>query len=285
MLEKERNSYTPILALTASVLTEEHSLFYQAGMDAIEFKPIDFGSLFSSMENLVPIENGHLNSKSQLVDQAKEEIDFSVLSKVADCDGALKNWCDPLVYANALRSFAGDHSEDAVIMMQLLKSDMTDESQQQAYEIAHALKGVSANLMLFDVMSGTARLNSQLKSSIPENIEESLQQLSQSLDVAVKAIHKLEIPESAPSEELQFDESAVNALLEQLVPAIERYNPDAVTPILDELSLYYGQTVLTEVRKQISLYDFDAAVIKANKLIEHLRADIGGADEKNNTNR
>ncbi len=280
-----RNEYTPIVALTASVLTEEHNLFYQAGMDAIAFKPIDFASLFSVMESLVPVENGNLNHNSKVINHNNEEIDFSVVSSVADVAKALKNWCDPSVYANALLSFAGDHAEDAVIIEQLFKNDFTEQSKKKAYQITHALKGVAANLMLFEVMSSTVRLNNQLKKPTSENIYQPLQQLSQSLASAVSAIHQLAMPKNQPNKTLQFDNDIVNDLLKQLIPAIERYNPDAVMPILDELSLYCGQSILRDIKKQISLYDFDAAAIKANQLIQQLQAEMGQFDEKNNTNR
>jgi len=284
-LEKARNVYTPIVALTASVLTEEHHLFYQAGMDAIEFKPIDFVSLFSVMESLVPLDHGNVNHMSPLISRQRQEIDFSVVYPVADVANALKNWCDPVVYAEALISFATDHSEDAAKIEQLFLDGATQEAKHQAYQMTHALKGVSANLMLFEVMSSSMRLNNQLKKTDLESINYSLYQLSQSLNTAVEAIRQLSLPQVKIRNQIPFDIAVVSELLDQLLPAIECYNPDAVTPILNELAHYCGPSVLKEIKKQIRLYDFDAAAVEANKLIAHLQTDFGRSNEENNPNR
>ncbi|MBF0234489.1 MAG: response regulator [Desulfamplus sp.] len=50
--------HTPIIALTASIMKEEQEQCFQAGMDAVLEKPVDFDRLFQVMEEWVPEEKG-----------------------------------------------------------------------------------------------------------------------------------------------------------------------------------------------------------------------------------
>lgn len=69
-LGKTRGQYTPIIALTASVMLEDRELYLQSSMDDVIAKPIDFTLMLKKMHSLVPAKKGKLSKK---ISQAKRK--------------------------------------------------------------------------------------------------------------------------------------------------------------------------------------------------------------------
>jgi len=254
-IEEQSGGHIPILALTASVMREDHKLCYAAGMDGVVAKPIDFSKLFHEMEKVVAEGVGEQNC---LLDEEKKQlslIDFTPLAGLVDYELGLRTWGDAQAYAKALKSFADEHAGDVEKFKSLL-----DDHVQDARALAHALKGLAGNLAISTVASLTTELE---KCLIQENFEKAraaIQALKQPLNEVTEAItgfkyeHAVEVLQSR-----EYDIEAVKELFSQLSDALQELNPDVVEPLLDELASYLGEKELNTVRRKVDSFDFEAA--------------------------
>ncbi|PNH93667.1 PAS domain S-box protein [Vibrio diazotrophicus] len=269
-LEINSSDKIPIIALTASVFNEEYEKCMASGMDCIEAKPIDFNHLLMTIEQYVAAHKGKSHTKMTIEPTIESTIDFSVVGSVADVSAALRNWRDPLTYAQALQSFASTHADDTKRLTQLIK----DNNDTDAYLLTHALKGVSGNLMLLDVASSCIHINHELKGNNRSKLTDKLKSLDVFLLKAVNAINKLQIAFPQDVQLKTYNQTAVFALLDQFRQSLELLNPDDVEPVLKELEQYLGAKMLSPIKQEVLRYDFDAALEKVQELQAHLLNDL-----------
>ncbi|TRW95245.1 ATP-binding protein [Candidatus Methylobacter oryzae] len=268
-LEKETGKRIPILALTASITNEDHQNCYQADMDSVQAKPIDFDALLAAMEYIIPAGAGKPNTHHKIEIGNTADIDFSVLSPVADYPKALSTWRNASAYAKALLSFVREHSNDAQEIERLLTA--YPEQPGPARTLAHTLKGTAGNLALQQIAGLAAEIDTALKISLPDKALPLSQNLNDSLNEAAAAIGKLRLPASLEAEKTKtFDAEAIGGLLEQLSSAMEELNPDAVEPILALLADYLSASDLAPISKSVEAFDFDEAQTRTLALAEKL---------------
>jgi len=254
-IEEQSGGHIPILALTASVMHEDHKLCSAAGMDGVVAKPVDFSKLFHEMEKVVPKGVGKQNCLQNEVKNESSLIDFTPLAGFVDYELGLRTWGDPRAYARALKSFANEHAGDVEKFKNLL-----DDHVQDARALAHALKGLAGNLAISTVGSLTAELEKWLIQDNIEQVHIAIQGLEQPLNEVTEAItgfkyeHAVEVLQSR-----EFDIEAVKELFSQLSNALQELNPDVVEPLLDELVSYLGEKELKSVRREVDSFDFEAA--------------------------
>jgi PAS domain S-box-containing protein len=268
-LEKDRGGHIPILALTASIMREDHEKCLIAGMDRVEGKPIDFDHLFAAMEQAVSPNRGRTNVARKISLDVRPELDFSPLEGVVDHRNALKAWGDPLAYSKALFAFAAQRSNDAQVMERLLVENPNDG--EPARSVAHALKGLAGNLAINRVASLAGVVDAELRSGRIEAATSKLNALGQSLAQSSAAIAKLTIPdEEAPVVMKPLDIDAVRVILNELTVALDQLNPDVALPVLDRLDVYVSPDDLASIRACLDAFDFEDAIAKAIALAEKL---------------
>ncbi|WP_394147684.1 PAS domain S-box protein [Shewanella atlantica] len=265
-LEKPTGNHIPILALTASVMREDHQKCLKAGMDSVEAKPIDFNSLFAAIEQHVTSGIGTENTSRKISPNHRDEFDLSPVQQVADISKAMEVWRDPIVYAKALLSFSHEHAGDAVLVEDLLRG-ATDDFE-RARKLTHALKGVAGNLMLDRVALLAVDVNAALKAGVKNELPQMIGELKSSLAKAVAAIDTLELPEVEALPTKEFDAAVVSGLADELLLALDKLNPDDVEPVLTRLTEYVGGADLVPLHREVDDFDFDAAKDIANVLIE-----------------
>jgi len=278
-LEQGGRQRIPILALTASVLQHEMAQCTEAGMDAIVGKPIDINQLLEQMEALAPEGVGQTRAEGNVFAKPEVEIDFSPLASVADTAKALKRWRESLAYAHALRSFAQEHRGDAARMAALFAQN---PGELVAIErIAHGLKGVAGNLALIEVTDLTLGLDEKLKAGDGENLTADFAALDVALKAAASAIECLQLPEkTARTDNRSVDMNQRVDVLRRLLLALDALNPDRVEPILHELESSLDEGELNTLKHEVDNFDFDAARVLAQKLLERCNADAQ-AQERN----
>jgi two-component system sensor histidine kinase EvgS len=256
--ELATRAHTPVIALTASIMHEEKSDCFAAGMDAVVGKPIDFSELFVVMERFVAPGRGAPNVVGVVTLDAAPAIDFTPVREVADIDRGLSTWRDPLVYARALGSFARERTETAAHLRPLLGPDAPDL--EAARTIAHALKGLAGNLALTDV----ARLAVELDGAIHAGARATALRLTDALDTALTragaAIAQLTLPApSLASQDSAVDMGAAHDLIKKLNAALDQLSPDAAEPIVRTLGQIFGPGNLASVQRCLDAFDFEAA--------------------------
>ena len=267
-LEQGTQTPIPILALTASVMREDHDKCLAAGMNSVEAKPIDFDALFTAMEQSVSEGVGRPNTSRRIGIDHSAEVDLSPLQGVADVSKALSTWRDPRAYAKALISFAAERANDATEMARLLNTHPDDV--QPARAVAHALKGVAGNLAIEQVAQSAINVDTALKSEQRPQAFEKIEALALSLAVAVSAIGELNLPDAISVPLKPFDPAVVGRLVQELLLVLNELNPDSAEPVLTQLGEYISDVDLAPIRREIDVFDFDSAKNKMHSLAEKL---------------
>jgi PAS domain S-box-containing protein len=268
-LERPGGRHTPIIALTASVMVEDHQKCIAAGMDDIQIKPIDFAKLFAVMEQIVPAGAGRPNTVLRIEIAASAKIDFSSLEGIVDIKAAIRTWRDPLIYAKALADFATGRSRDADEMERLLLG--TPDDPEPARAVAHALKGLAGNLFVTRVADRATRVDSDLKAGRRKVVLSELGELRWLLAEAAIAIGKIAArDDDGVLPDRPFDPRIVAGLFLALSAALEELSPDVVEPILARLAEYVPKFDLLPIQRSVDAFDFDGARSKAIILAEQL---------------
>ncbi|MDM8521791.1 response regulator [Desulfococcaceae bacterium HSG8] len=287
--EAETDSdHIPIVALTASVMKEEQKKCLEAGMDAVAGKPVDFEELFTLMEQLIPEGAGSpavggrrsAVSSQQSAVGSRQSVVGSQQSVVGsqhfegiNIEKGLRIWQDSELYQKALLGFSRDYRDAADKILNSVRAGDRDE----AYRIAHALKGVAGNLSITKVYSIVAKLSVALGKKDSAVLIPMIESLAVALNSAVDSIRQLvpepdynseEKPES-PKDPGSFQK--LRGLFRKLLNSFEEYNPAAAEPFLEELSNSLSQRQTGSIRKEIDRFDFDEAKEKTVRLA----ADLG----------
>lgn len=259
----------PIVALTASVMREEHERCRAVGMIEVVEKPIDFDLLFGVMEEVVPSGEGVINARDSSGVVESSHIDFSSLTGLVEWKTALSTWHMADIYAKALGDFATEHRGDARLMKHLLERSSADV--QGARGVAHSLKGLAGNLAISRVAQLATAIDADLKAGHWKSVTETVPQLDSALKEVARAIAGLNIPQEEPSRELRtFDMVAVRALLLELAIALEGLSPDLAEPILERLAAYLASSDLAAIRSEVGRFSFDKALVEVNSLSRRL---------------
>ena len=182
----------PIIALTASVMEEDRKLYRKAGISGLIGKPILFQELFSLMEDLVP--DGYGEPWRSEPEEKRTPKDSS--SNPLDQKKALAMWQHPRLYRKALASFIDKYGNAPSRLEDLIR----EGGQEEAFRLAHNLKGLAGTLALARLQISAGLLDGALRKALLDPTDPLLKTLRKDLEEAVTAIEDyLESP--APPED------------------------------------------------------------------------------------
>lgn len=262
---------TPILALTASVMQEDHDRCYSAGMDGVASKPLVINELLMAMEKLVPKGKGAPNHNQSIDITIPFLSTLSVLEGVADTKKALRMWQDEKIYLDALKQFVVGHSDDANTMLQLMSNN--DWHLSPVKLISHTLKGLAGNLALTNVEAQSVTVNEDLKNHDIKSIESKLNKLQIEIDRAVEAINNIDLS-ITPSKNIEIapELNTVEMLriCEELKLNLLELNPDIIEPSLEYLRQHLGASKVNALQQSINRFDFEGASDEVDSLIKSI---------------
>ncbi len=271
----------PIIALTASVMNSERERCFSAGMDSIQGKPINFAELFTEMDKLVSNDRGIRNNEISIDIHHGEKMDLSVIENIADVERALAVWGNAHIYADALHSFVDVQVEKGKSIKPLIAANDLEK----ARTIAHAIKGVSGNLSLIDIARIAIELDSALKEKDLEKAVNLCPSLEQAMQVAAQAIAGLSLHDGSDKQRLPFDRAAITELLQQLLNDLDKDDPSAVDPVIEQLSSYISDEQLDPIRTSINNFDFREAESKTRSLAKELSIETESERAEENSYR
>lgn len=258
---REGDYQVPIIALTASVMPSERQQCFEAGMNAFTGKPIDFTDLVRLMEGLVPPDRGEVVTEPGASTNPSEQA-LPVLAGIDVLDG-MRRWNDFDRYKAALIRFAEGHAEVA----DGLRRSYEKGHWNAAYEQAHALKGVAANLAVADVARTAAALNEAFKRR-QGDIDGLLDELASVWNVAATAIGNLSPPPGADGGTAFSEMPGAGidlALLREVRAALDADDPGAVETLLVRLAAVMAPVELVPLRRLIGEFEFS----EAKTLVDH----------------
>ncbi|WP_246540569.1 ATP-binding protein [sulfur-oxidizing endosymbiont of Gigantopelta aegis] len=267
---KTDSKHITIIALTAGLMGEKFQQCFDAGIDDIVEKPVNFDYLFDVMESIVPEGLGkRVQSEAiRIAEINKYSIDFSSLNGLVDYKKALYNWQKSDVYLRALIDFSQRHVDDAVKIRDALNDNLADLK--RPHEITHTLKGLAGNLGMFLIVDLSVTIDEQLNQQQTELIAASVRELDVCLNSISQAINKLKSPGDNMTVIKNFDKEKVQHLVAEFLSALDELNPDVIEPVLEELAEYIVAADLLPIRKEINVFDFDKAAMRLEELAQKL---------------
>lgn len=250
---------TPIIALTASVLEQDRLAAKQADMDGFSSKPVELPVLLAEITRV-------LKGTSAL--PAAGQPEQGPLQKDIDLDKGVMLWGDMHTYLNEVRQYLQETPRHIHALQQALATQ-----DYPAFKlIAHANKGVSANLALPKIQSiyvSLEQLDNENWQQSPVLVE-SLQTVAEGLQQALKLLlgsHPAPAENHAIPAEIE---------VEQFVSWLAQLRALAAMAELDDsLANKLLQHAPPESRDDVRLivqslndFDFEQAVIELDQLLQ-----------------
>jgi signal transduction histidine kinase/CheY-like chemotaxis protein/HPt (histidine-containing phosphotransfer) domain-containing protein len=269
MEDGERRN-TPVIALTASVVSGIRDMFLEKGFDDYLAKPIEIGKLNELMEKWIPRNKWEEPEKPETGEESfsgdgEIRIDGLDAAKgIALTGGTLKG------YLGILESYRRDAENKLSFLKSFIGPDLGGESLPAFTTQVHALKSASASIGAAGLSSLAAELESAGRNGDREFIQKTLGDFCRSLETMIREIRGAlrdrmrDSPES-PAPETRTLLLGLKAALEaENIGDIDRFLKD-----LDALSLSPEQREMyAEIFDLVLINEFRKAVTMIEKLLE-----------------
>jgi len=269
---RDNNNKTPIIAMTADVMGEVKEKCIDAGMNDFIAKPINPKHIIKALIKWIkpgkrkiqePINNNNSNIKIPL------------LKNINTKDGLNRVNNNKELYQKLLLKF---YNNNINLIEQLKKSYKTNNSE-NALKLIHTIKGVSGNIGAIELFEATKEIETTLKNNSNNNIETLLDKYSIVLNNVLNDIHgykqtlnDVQTINNNNNNKL-IDNNKIKQLLKELIALIKDNDMDTELK-LKEIKTLNGinkyNIEISDIEKAFNDYDFDGALICANKLLKHL---------------
>jgi PAS domain S-box-containing protein len=259
----------PIVALTAGAFKSQQDAARAAGMNDFISKPFDVQKTIAQILRLIA---------SLAPDGAPGQalpglVPMPSVLAVIDVARALQLWLDPAVYRDYLHRFADSYGNAVDAMI----ASLAGGDSAAAAALAHKLAGVAANLALLE----TQRLAHEAERVLAIEADSTLvlAQLRTALSQAMSEIAAFgpRLPAGNDTDDDAHERTPsagaalpveLNALLLDLLAALDGDNPGPIDPLLVTLAPHLTQKQLAPVVACVRSFDFRGAEAAVRKLIE-----------------
>jgi len=245
----------PIIAMTASAMTDDRDRCIAAGMNDHVAKPIDVAELFSILHRwFKPGSEVPDSSITEVALSEKAGIGFPEVTPGIDLGKAIKRLGGQRILVTVLKEFRRLHSEDDRIIREAVEAG----SNLIAKRVAHTLKGLALTVGAEDTGAAAAAIEDALaKESIREDILPLIMELSEKLADLNRTLGFID--DVSPDDFLSVSSDRTEAAAD----------PEVIAEILRELSLNLEKNDLgacTVFRKLKCLLVSDALKAHLEKL-------------------
>lgn len=250
----------PIIALTASVLSQDKRSAEDAGMDGFARKPIDIGQLLSEMAKVLKIGDVKVEDGPQPLSQNRE----------INIEKGIDLWGSKTVLFTEIINFLSQIKDPIASLYELI-----DKKEWVSIErIAHKYKGVSGNLALERLMAEFSNLEHKSHKCLIDEVTVCLDKINSEINAVTLCTQKIST-ENYHAVDREEKENAHEMLLSILVK-LENYviNNEFNDELIDEL-----QETKTKFSQEVNMivsalndFDFELASNNIRMLIEQLKS-------------
>ncbi|MBF0188346.1 MAG: response regulator, partial [Magnetococcales bacterium] len=282
LLRKEaRFKDLPVIAMTANAMAGDRERVIDAGMNDHIAKPINVRDMFTTMAKWItpsePLPDAEMLPSGAAVSEDAIPPDLPGIDQKAGLGTTDGN---RQLYRRLLKKYRTGQSSFESTFRQVLSRQEWETAQRHA----HTLKGVSGNLGVTGVQQAALVLEEACgeASPDPERIEALLQQVVQALTPVIEGLRQLDTPtaEASPESAATIDKDAVRSTLDRLQALLEDDDVAATRTIDDLEALLKGAphaSGIQRLAKQVSLYDFDSALVALAALKSDLEPTLESA--------
>lgn len=252
---KTGKARTPIVALTASVLEQDRLAAIEAEMDGFASKPIDLALLFNEMQRV--LERLPNVTETPAIEMA-QPADILNLKK-----GVLM-WGDEPSYLHEVKGYLDEIPKH----LEALRQAESSHAVATLNQIAHAQKGVSANLALMQIQRIYHDLEQMTESEwsrCPALIEQ-LQTASQALEKNISSM--LPAPVAVTQAETHIStEQMLRWLIDLRTLAVKAELDDALVNSLTLNAPVDWRQPLRTIAQLLNDFDFEQATVQIDQLL------------------
>jgi PAS domain S-box-containing protein len=260
----------PVIALSASVLSNDRRAALEAGMDAFASKPVDMAELSVEIAALLGLQQPDRSSQRRAPPGAQ----------LLDAQQGLSRWGRQLEpYLRALRHFTVEYAK----LPTLLSSYSAFGGTVEARSLAHRVKGTAANLGLEALAALLDEFERLVTGAAADAVPPLLARLRHLLYDTFAAID-IELAKSPVSSGVgrptqEFDPSKVQALSRKISADFQRGELDsaAFTQLLAALGGYVEEARLDELQRIVDEFDFALAAERLRELCAEFELPLSAA--------
>jgi signal transduction histidine kinase/CheY-like chemotaxis protein/HPt (histidine-containing phosphotransfer) domain-containing protein len=260
----------PVVALTAGAFKIQQDEAREAGMNAFVAKPFAVDELIAVIQRLVGARQpaAPLPAEPQPQPQPQPQLETDNAMDAIALDDAARIWRDLDVYRRFLAKFSRDNTGS----MEQLRLLLEQGNAKLAGALLHKLKGSAGNLALPELTRVAGRLEHRLMQGADVLAE--LEPLQEAFARACRAIAAYTAEagggEPAAAPRPPADQARAKALLDELLAALDRDNPDLATPVLQQLDGLLPAARLAPIGASVDDFDFRRAEQLARELAAEL---------------
>ena len=272
--KEDKYKELPIIAMTASAMTQDRENTLEAGMNDHVSKPIDVTDLFSSLAKWIRVRPGLGGAVPAPAKKEKTptEIAIPAISGIDTELGVRRVGGNKKLYMELLEKFRRDYADALDQIDQAFKQG----DRETAQRLAHTVKGVSGNIGAVDIQSAAAEVESAFKEGLDDEISGRLEHLERELDPVIKTLAALDpLKDESESRAAEADPEELLALLEELQPHVQKSRLKQSKELIQKASQFSWPADLaneaSQLAKLISKYKYKDAQPVIESMIEKLK--------------
>jgi len=227
----------PIIAMTASAMTQDREKAIAAGMNDHVSKPIDIDELFSALLKWIPPGERSFRDRKKPpeVETCMEESELTDMPGISISAGLARVGGNEKLYRKLLTKFCSEYTDQAEKITRALdQSDM-----KLARRLAHTVKGVAGNLGMVDLQPAAMDLEDAVRGGDEKAIRAALPPFRNTLERVLSSLRAM-----APEERTQvtrepvqgsMDRVVLLALLSRLETHVRKRKPKPCVEVMAEI--------------------------------------------------
>ena len=249
----------PVIALTASVLDEDKVAAKEAGMQGFASKPIDYAQLSAEIARVLQLD---------ITDTPLVTPTEPASLQLLNTKKAVQLWGSLTHYLPQLEQFLQQQQPRLLQAATELQAGHVNAVQQ----LAHAIKGVAANLALEQLSKLSAELEQAARQQRTERAAQLLAQIVAIWPDHQRACQQLALQATdVAAERLQrLDDATLTAVLTSLQQALQQHELD--DNVLEQLERYSGahEAMILAVLDAVNDFDFSRALAITKQLQQQI---------------
>lgn len=257
--EKQQGlSPTPILALTANVLSRERQAARNVGMNGFVKKPIDKQELMKAMISACQLTTTHLIETETIVDNLPTEV-------LIDWNKGINLWNDKTYLTDAIYNFLTTTNQELNTFL-VDQQHLTD-----FFMLVHKIRGAAGNLCLPKLYQTSSLIEQYKNSTDLSVIADELTKLQEVTQLTLEEVAPLHSPliTIADQQAFHINDDQDKILISQVAEELKQgqMNEEHLQSLYKLLAHHQQQDTINTLKKQLANFDLTLASALLEKLI------------------
>ena len=266
----------PILAMSASAMTQDLELSLTVGMNGHVAKPIVLEQLLSALLKWIkPGEREIKKGSSHKAEGTKETTKLPTTIPGIDIKTGLgRVGGNKKLYRDLLIKFHRDNQD----ITEQIQQALDKKDNELAQRLAHTVKGVAGNISAKEIQKAAEIIEHQIRSDQLKDIKYSIQTLSEKIEIPMNDLKKL--ADSIKNIELNKQEKPIGTaaqlkeFLNELDPVLKKRKPKHINSVLEKINAFNWpdkySVLINDLNKSATKYKFKDTRKTLEKLIESM---------------